>query len=194
MADDPNPNAALEAQLAAAAAELANAKARITELNNEAKGHRLNGDKHKAEAEAAAKARDDAIAEAARIKAEIEAAAAEKVKAVEAKAAETISAAELRSINADLRIAAKDADARDPSDILLQLDRSKIKRNDAGDVINAAELIAEIKKAKPYLFGAASSANPKEPPSPDPTKPKHAKDMTDAEFKEAEASKAWRGK
>ncbi len=193
MADDPPPNIdTLTAQLAAASAELANAKARISELNNEAKGHRLNGDNHKRAAEEAAVARDAAIADKAAKLAELEAAKAEAIKAAETKAAEALSKAEQRAINADLRIAAKDAGAHDASDILALLDRSKVKTNDAGDVTNAADLMAELKKAKPHLFGATSTSNPKDPPKPKDPAAKKVSEMTDAEYEASKRNRAWR--
>ena len=159
--------ATLQAQLTAAKAEVENARARIADLNGEAKGHRINSEKHKTEAEAAAKARDDAIAEAARVKAEIEAAAADKVKVSEAEKTEATKKAQERSVNADLKVAAKDAGAVDAADVLALLDRSKIKLDEAGEITNAAELMADLKKAKPHLFGAASTSStaPKPPPS-----------------------------
>ena len=174
----------LQAQLAAATAELTNAKARITELNNESKGHRLNGDNHRKAAEDAAKARDDAIAEAARVKSEIEAATAEKLKAAETKATEALTKAQQRAVNADLRIAAKDAGASDLADVLALLPRDKLKVNDDGDVINAAEVMAEFKKAKPHLFGATSTSSTATTPKTD-DKPKSVKDMTAAEYEAA---------
>lgn len=186
----------LEAQLAAhrssAQAEIEAARARITELNNEAKGHRLNSDKHKADTEAATKARDDAIAEAARKATETEAEKAAAVTAAEAKAAEAAQKAQERVVNADLKIAAKDAGAHDAGDILALLDRSKIKLTDDGEISNAAELIADLKKTKGHLFGAISTSNPTNPPPPKPPGAKGVKDMTEAEFEAARRNRSWR--
>ena len=191
MADEPTLET-LQAQLAAVTAEHANAKARISELNRESQGHRLNGDAHTKAAEEAQAARDAAIAEAARIKAEIEAQSAEKLKAAEAKAVEATTKAQQKAVNADLKVAAKDAGAVDPSDVLALLDRSKLKLNDDGDVTNAAELMADLKKTKPHLFGSAStSSTAKTPPA---AQAKSVKDMTDEEFDAARRNKAWRNK
>ena len=64
-------------------------------------------------------------------------------------------------------------------------DLSTVKLNEAGDVEGAEELMAAMKKAKPYLFGAANTGNPKDPPPPNDPKAKNAKDMTDAEYQAA---------
>jgi hypothetical protein len=183
----------LQAQLAAMKGDLEGAKARATELANEVRGHRLNADKHRAEAEKAAKERDDAIADVARKAAESEAAHAAKVKAAETKAAEAAAGAQQKAIRADLKVAAKDAGARSVADVLALLDLGKVKLDDSGEVANAAELIAEMKKAKPYLFGQASTSSTETPPPPAGTGAgKPAKDMTDAEFDEALRRRAWR--
>ncbi|HVC16667.1 MAG TPA: hypothetical protein VNE18_05115 [Rhodanobacter sp.] len=190
MADDPtnNPGASLEAvqaQLAAARAELDNAKSRITELNNEAKGHRLNSDKYRTEAEKAQQDRDAAIAEAAKKLSEAEAAHVAAVKAAETKASEMTTAAQKRVLHAELRSAAKDAGALDIADVIALLDMTKVKVDDTGEPANAAEVLAEMKKAKPHLFGAASTtSNPKLPPKPTDT-PKSAKEMTPQEYRAA---------
>lgn len=193
MADDNTPTVeSLQAQLLASTAELTNARARITELNGESKGHRLNSDKSRTEAEKALKERDDAIAEHGRKQAEADAASAEKIKAEQTKATEATTKAQQRVIRADLKVAAKEAGAQDVNDVLTLLDMSKVKHNDDGDVTNAADLMAELKKGKPYLFGSTSTSNTTRTP-PDPkTDPKKVKDMTDTEFDAAFKSKSWR--
>ena len=187
MADDQNGGATpsvetLQAQLASAQAELAGANARIKELNQENGGHRLNANKYKGEADAAQKARDDAIAEAARIKAEIEASSEAKIKEAETKRDEALTKAQQRAVNADLRVAAKDAGMVDLDGLAL-LDRTKIKTNDDGDVVNAAELMADLKKAKPFLFGSATTSSTHTPPKNEKDPPKSVREMTPDQIK-----------
>ena len=181
-------------------AELAAAKSRVADVNNESKGHRLNWQNAKAEAdaakaEAAAAAERAAAAEKAATEraAAAERAAADRAEAAERKATESLTAAQTRAVNADLRIAAKDAGATDLSDVLALLPRDKLKLNADGDVENAAELVAEFKLAKPHLFGGATTSHTTTPP-PVVKKPgaKMAMDMTDEEFAAAEKSRAWR--
>ena len=103
-----------------------------------------------------------------------------KLTAAETKAQEAEAKALERSTMADLRIAAKDAGMVDLDGLKL-LDRAKVKLTDAGDVENGADLMAQLKKDKPYLFGGNSSSNPQKPPKPDDGKAKKYKDMTPEE-------------
>jgi hypothetical protein len=75
----------------------------------------------------------------------------------------------------------------DPAEI------GKLTVDDAGAVAGAKPLIEGMKKAKPFLFGQGSTSNPTTPPTQTPPAVKHARDMTDAEFAEANKRKAWRG-
>jgi hypothetical protein len=190
----------LEAELTQANVALAAAQARIKEVNDEAKGHRLNADNHKAAADRAAadaasaqKRADDAAAALAADKTRIETEASDKVKAAETKATEATTKAQERVVNADLKIAAKDAGAHDAADVLALIDRSKIKLGTDGEIENAAELIAEMKKAKGHLFGAVTTtSNPGNPPPKKPPEAKSVKDMTDDEFEAARRNRDWR--
>lgn len=70
-------------------------------------------------------------------------------------------------------------------------DLSKVKLNaETGEVEGAAELMVELKKAKPYLFGAAgSTSNPgAQPPKPGDQKLKPATEMTKEEYAAARAN------
>ena len=171
----------LLAQVANLTAERDAAQARIKELNGEAKGHRLNADNFRTQAEKAA-----ADAEAARNEAEA------KIAEAHAKATETLTKAQQKAVNADLRLAAKDAGAVDIGDVLALVDRSKLKLSADGDVENAAELIAEMKTAKPHLFGVATTGSTTRPPPKKETAPTKATEMTPEEYTKARAAKAWR--
>lgn len=157
------------AQIAALSAERDGLKSRLHEVNNEAKGHRLNADNFRTQAEKHA-----AEAEQARKDAEAKIADANK------RAEETLTKAQQKAVTADLKIAAREAGAVDIADVLALVDRNKLKINADGDVENAAEILTEMKATKPHLFAVRSTSNPGQPPPAD-TKPKHARDMNDAE-------------
>jgi hypothetical protein len=127
--------------------------------------------------------------ETARLEAE-KAAAAVRVEAEQA-IAQARAEAETRIKHAELRAHAIKAGIVD-LDALKLLDASALKMNEAGEVEGADALIAEAKKAKPYLFGAANTSNPTAPPAPKPQTKKSALEMTDAEFEAAMRNKAWR--
>ena len=95
-----------------------------------------------------------------------------------AKATEAVAKAAARVVAADLKVAAKDADANDIADVVALLDRTKLIFNDDGEVTNAAALIAEMKKAKPYQFGSPSTSHAGNPPPQTAPAAKHARDMT----------------
>jgi hypothetical protein len=176
--------AELTAELEGERTKYAGAQARITALNHESQGHRLNWQTAK---DAEAKARTDL--EAAATAHGVTLAAAEK-KATDAAAAsaEVTKNAAQRAVNADLRVAANTAGANDVADVLALLPRDKIKLNPEGDITNAAELMTELKTAKPYLFGAPStSSTAKVPPDKD-APAKQARDMTADEYKAARAA------
>lgn len=146
-----------------------------------------------AEATAEAKAAARQADEIAKRLSEAEAKHAEALKTEQAKAADAMSKAQLRAVNADLRIAAKEAGAADIADVLALLPRDKLKLNDDGDVTNAAEVVAEFKKAKPHLFGSPSTTtNPKSPPRRDDNQP-NLRHADPAEVKRALAAYGVRG-
>ena len=196
----------LEAEVAQLREENNSGKLRIQELNGEAKGHRLNADNAKRDAERLAgelQAATTALEKAKNLGPETEAKAAEKIKEIEAKAAEAerlanekaqaaLSTAQTRAVNADLKIAAKEAGAHDPTEFLALLDRSKITLDENGEVKNAAELVAEFKKAKPHLFGVGSTSHAGNPPPKGPPEAKKPSEMTDEEYQKARANRAWR--
>lgn len=98
------------------------------------------------------------------------------------KVKEANTAAEQRVIRAELKAEALKAGMVDLDGLKLA-DLSKIKINDAGEVEGAAELMEELKKGKPYLFGTTqNSSTPGNPPNPKPPAAKKATEMTDAEY------------
>ncbi len=73
-------------------------------------------------------------------------------------------------------------------DGLKLIDSSKLNLNSDGDVEGAAALIAELKHAKPWLFGAASSSTTAKAPAAQPPRQKQASEMNDDEYRAARAA------
>ena len=65
----------------------------------------------------------------------------------------------MRLIRAEMKIEAIRAGMVDLDGMKL-LDLSEVKLNDEGEVPDAGERIARLKKAKPWLFGMPSSSSP----------------------------------
>ena len=158
-------------------AQLAARDARVKEVSDEAKGYRLN-------ATEARKALE--TAEANRVAAET--ASADRLKQIETDAGAKVAKAHQAAVRANLRVAAKEAGAVDASDMLALIPSDKMKINDDGDIENAVELLADLKKTKPYLFGAASTSSTAKPPTNEPAAAKKATDMTDDEYRAARAA------
>lgn len=152
-------------------AEMAATEAQMRAAREEAKGHRL-------EATAAKTARE--AAEAALAAATNNHTAA-------------LSAADARFVRAELKAEAVKAGVIDAADALAMIPVDKITRDADGNPTNAAELLAALKEAKPYLFGAPATPKPStssHAPAPKPGDPvaKKATDMTDEEYRAARAA------
>jgi hypothetical protein len=91
-------------------------------------------------------------------------------------------AADQRVIRAELKAEALKSGMVDLDGLKLA-DLSKVKINDAGEVEGASELMEELKKSKPYLFGTTqNSSTPGNPPNPKPPVAKKATEMTAEEY------------
>lgn len=141
----------------------------VRELREENKGWRL---KH-TEAETKAKDAADALTKAA--------------KEAEDKVTAATSAANERIVRAELKAAALKAGMVDLDGLKLA-DLSKVKLGADGEVEGADTLMEELKKAKPYLFGAASTGTGNPAPKPNDPKPKKASDMTAEEYAAAKSA------
>jgi len=100
-----------------------------------------------------------------------------------------------RIINSALRAEATTAGLLD-MDALRLIDPAEMEKltvDDAGVVAGAKPLIEAMKRAKPFLFGQGNTSSPNQPPTKTPPAMKHARDMTDEEFAEANRRRAWRG-
>lgn len=150
--------------------EFAATQAQMRAAREEAKGHRLARDN-----EATARA----AAEAALV-------------AAQAETAQKLTAIETRYLKAELKAAAIAAGINDPTDSLAMIALTDVVRDDDGNPTNAADLMAALKEAKPYLFTSQASPRSTSQPNPAPRAPapavKLAKDMTDEEYKAARAA------
>jgi hypothetical protein len=129
----------------------------------------------------ARKASDDKLAEAT---AAVTAATAE----AEAKIAAATQAANERILRSELKAEAMKAGMVDLDGLKLA-DLSKVKLNEAGEVEGAEALMTELKKAKPYLFGAVGSTSLPSAvlPKPGVQTHKRATEMSKAEYDAARA-------
>lgn len=138
----------------------------VRELREESKTWRQKAQGHETDARTAREAAVKAATEAA------------------AKIAEAAAAAEARVIRAEMKALASRAGMVDLDGLKL-LDLSAVKLTEAGEVEGADALIEAAKKAKPWLFGAASTSSTTPAPKPGEPKAKLAKDMTPEEFRAA---------
>jgi len=162
-------------------------------VNKESKSHRLNAESFQRQAddlrtqlEAATKERDALTAahstEVEKIKVDLTA----RATAAETAATEASTKAQQRMLQADLRVAARDAGMVDLDGLKL-LDPQALKLGDDGSVQNAAEVLTQMKEAKPYLFGTASTTSTSKPPPQEPGKPVHTSQMKTREERQAAA-------
>jgi hypothetical protein len=103
---------------------------------------------------------------------------------LERKLAEVEEAAHGRIVRAELKAAAVRAGMVDLDGIKL-LDTGGIKLNAAGEIEGAAALMRDLRKAKPWLFGGASSSSTAAAPGPRAPENKLATAMTFDEWQAA---------
>jgi hypothetical protein len=112
---------------------------------------------------------------------------ADRIAELEARLAEFETQATQRLVQADLKTHAIRAGMIDLDGLKL-LDSSKLKLDPKGEVENAATIMAELKRNKPYLFQpATTSSTSPTPPTTQPTA-KRATEMTHAEWQSARAA------
>ena len=73
-------------------------------------------------------------------------------------------------------------------DGLKLLEISSARLDEKGEVENAAELVAQLRRAKPWLFNAVSSSSAASAPLAQPPRQKLATEMTDEEYRSARAA------
>jgi hypothetical protein len=103
---------------------------------------------------------------------------------LERKLLEVEAAARGRIVRAELKAAAVHAGMVDLDGIKL-LDADAIKLNAAGEVEGAAALMRDLRRAKPWLFGAASTSSTAAAPGPRAPESKLATAMTFDEWQTA---------
>jgi hypothetical protein len=182
-------------------------RGKIKEVNDEAKGHRLNADNFRRTSEDLKAQLEEATTKATTLadqhKTALEAirgehgTALETIKAeltgklteAETKAATALTGAQKKALQADLRVAATLAGMLDLDGLKL-VDESKIELDDDGNLKNGDALMATLKEGKAFLFSKepppppkpASSGNPDPTPQPKTPSTKKATEMTDAEY------------
>ena len=106
---------------------------------------------------------------------------------LERRLAEVEADAHARIIRAELRAEAVRAGMLDLDGLKL-VDASRIKVGESGEVEGAAELMRELRRSKPWLFGSASSSSTAAAPPAQPPKPKLATEMNFDEWQKARAA------
>ncbi len=92
-----------------------------------------------------------------------------------------------RVLYAELKALAAQAGMVDLDGLKL-LDLSGVQVSAAGEIEGAASLLAQARKAKPYLFhGAGTTSNPTSAPMVQASQAKHARDMSAIEYAKAKA-------
>ena len=109
-----------------------------------------------------------------------------RTEALERQLATVQQEAESRLIGAELRAQAMRAGIIDLDGLKL-LESHDLRVNERGEVDGAAEAVAALRRAKPWLFGAVTSSSTASPPPPQQPRAKRAQDMSDAEYRAARA-------
>jgi putative heme iron utilization protein len=181
MADEHEDDEPKGPSLSSLKAQLKSATARIAELNEEAKGHRLNANEARAELEKLRPEMERAVKEAA----EKTAAAEKAMTDAGVRVAEALR-------DAAVRVAAKDAGILDIDGLKL-FDLSDVKVGEDGAVTIPPKFFEEAKAAKPYLFSqtgadVGTTSSTAKPPAASDTKGKTATEMTPEEYRAARAA------
>lgn len=107
--------------------------------------------------------------------------------ALERELEELRSSAQGRLVRAELKVEAVRAGIVDLDGLrLLEIADARVGEN--GEVENAAEMVAQLRSAKPWLFSAGSSSSAASAPPAQPLRQKSATEMTDDEYRAARAA------
>jgi hypothetical protein len=110
-----------------------------------------------------------------------------RAEALEHRLAETEQEARSRLVRAELKVEAVRAGMVDLDGLKL-LDLKDVRLNADGEIENAAHLMAQFRRAKPWLFGGTSSSSPTNAPPAQPPRQKLATEMSDEEYRTARAT------
>ncbi len=91
-----------------------------------------------------------------------------------------------RLIHAELKSEALRAGMIDLDGLKL-VDLTQVELDPNGDVKGATNLMRDLRRNKPWLFGGENSSAPSTPPSAQPAKARSATEMTEAEWRAARA-------
>ena len=86
-----------------------------------------------------------------------------------------------RLIAANLRTEAVRAGMID-LDCLKLIDLSEVRLDDHDKIVGGRQIMADLRRNKPWMFGTTSSSSVAAAPASSPLRPKTAMDMTDAEY------------
>jgi len=107
--------------------------------------------------------------------------------ALERRITETERESQARIVRAELKVEAVRAGIIDLDGLKL-LGTERVTFTPDGEVANASDLVAQLKRAKPWLFGSVSSSSQASPPPAQPPRPKLATEMNDDEYRIARAA------
>ena len=110
-----------------------------------------------------------------------------RAEAAERRLEETTREAQSRVLNAELKVEAIRAGIVDLDGLKL-LDLKDARLTSEGELLNATELMAQLRRTKPWLFGSTSSSSQASPPPAQPPRQKLATEMTDDEYRAARAA------
>jgi hypothetical protein len=105
-----------------------------------------------------------------------------RAESLERRLADTERDTRARLIRAELRVEAVRAGIVDLDGLKL-LDINDAKLTTEGELENAGQLMAQLRRAKPWLFGNTSSSSPTSAPPAQPPRQKLATEMTDDEYR-----------
>ena len=100
--------------------------------------------------------------------------------------ADAVQAAEQRLIRAELKAEALRAGMVDLDGIKL-VEMEALALNEKGEIAGAAQLMVQLKRAKPWLFGGVSTSSGARAPSAQPPQQKQATEMSHEEWRTARA-------
>lgn len=106
---------------------------------------------------------------------------------LERRLADTEQDAKSRVIRSELKVEAVRAGIIDLDGLKL-LDLRDVQVSADGELTNGVELVAQFRRAKPWLFAVPSSSSVANPPPAQPPRQKLATEMTDEEYRAARAA------
>jgi hypothetical protein len=105
---------------------------------------------------------------------------------LERRLAELEAASSARVMRAELKAEAVRAGMIDLDGLKL-IDTAGLRLDDNGNLVGGAELMRQMRRAKPWLFGGANTSSTSSAPPKEPPRPKLATEMTYDEWQAAKA-------